>query len=222
MFQTAQKLARVGRLIQSMISSSRTALLICGQKRVAAFPNSTGRSKMAQPGSLIAIFDTREQAEIAILELQKARIDMSTISIAAKDTQLDEHPWGFYNASDRIRRWGKLGAIGGALWGLLFDSTLFAMPGIDPVLISGPLVSWIVAVLEGAVVFGGLSALSAGLVVTGIPKKAALEYEAAIRMDKFLLVVHGNPTAIANANEAFQRANFSCAVHGGDVYAKSA
>jgi len=79
MSQTAQKLARVGRLIQSMISSSRTALLISGQKRVTAFPNGTGKSQMAHSGSLIAVFDTREQAEIAIYELQKARIDMSTI-----------------------------------------------------------------------------------------------------------------------------------------------
>ena len=222
MSQTAQKLARVGRLIQSMISSSRTALLISGQKRVTAFPNGTGNSKMAHSGSLIAVFDTREQAEIAIYELQKARIDMSTISIAAKDTQLDEHPWGFYNAGDRIRRWGKLGAIGGALWGLLFDSTLFVMPGIDPVLLSGPLVSWIVAVLEGAVVFGGLSALSAGLVIAGIPKKAALEYETAIKMDKFLLVVHGTPTEIASVREAFQGISCSYAVHSESFYAKSA
>jgi uncharacterized membrane protein len=177
---------------------------------------------MATPGSLIAIFDTREQAETAIRELQKARIDMSTVSIAAKDTQLNERPWDFYNARDRIRRWGEFGAFGGALWGLLFDSTLFVMPGIDPVLLSGPLVSWIVAVLEGAVVFGVLSALSAGLVITGIPKKAALEYEAAIRMDKFLVVVHGTPAAIAHAREAFQRTNLYDAVHGERAYAKSA
>ena len=204
-----------------MISSSRTALLICGQEAIDTLSNDTESSEMGTAGSLVAIFDTREQAESAIRELQKARIDMSTISIAAKDTRLDEHPWGFYDAGARIRRWGKLGAIGGALWGLLFDSTLFVMPGVDPVLLSGPLVSWIVAVLEGAVVFGGLSALSAGLVITGIPKKAALEYESAIRMDKFLLVVHGTPAAIANANEAFQRTHCRCNVHAEKTYAKS-
>ena len=222
MSRFAQTEAPARCLIQRMISASRTALLVSGQEPVAIFPNNTGRSKRATPGSLIAIFDTREQAETAVCELQKARIDMSTISIAAKDTQLDERPWGFYNATDRIRRWGKFGAIGGALWGLLFDSTLFVMPGIDPVLVSGPLVSWIVAVLEGAMVFGGLSALSAGLVITGIPKKAALEYETAIKLDKFLLVVHGTPTAIANAREAFQGTSCSYTVHGERIYAKSA
>jgi hypothetical protein len=96
------------------------------------------------------------------------------------------------------------------------------MPGIDPVLLSGPLVSWIVAVLEGAVVFGGLSALSAGLVIAGIPKKAALEYETAIKMDKFLLVVHGTPTEIASVREAFQGISCSYAVHSESFYAKSA
>jgi len=34
---------------------------------------------------------------------------MSTISIAAKDTRLDEHPWGFCDAGARIRRWSTLG-----------------------------------------------------------------------------------------------------------------
>jgi hypothetical protein len=205
-----------------MISSNRTALLICGQDPVALFPKNVGNSKMDTLGSLVAIFDTREQAEIAVRELQQTRIDMSSISIAAKDRRVNEHPWSFYNASDRIRRWGKLGAIGGALWGLLFDSTLFVMPGIDPVLLSGPLVSWIVAVLEGAVAFGGLSALSAGLIITGIPKKAALEYETAIRMDKFLIVVHGTPAAIGNAKDALHRTHCCYTVHGDRSYAKSA
>jgi pyridoxine 5'-phosphate synthase PdxJ len=72
-----------------MISSSRTALLICGQEAIAILPNDTESSEMGTAGSLVAIFDTREQAESAIRELQKAQIDMSTISIAAKDTRLE-------------------------------------------------------------------------------------------------------------------------------------
>lgn len=119
-------------------------------------------------------------------------------------------------------RLGKLGAMGGALWGLFFDSSLFAIPGIDPVLLSGPLVSWIVAVLEGAVVVGGFSALGAGLVGSGIPKRAALEYKTTIRKDKFLLVAHGTPTAVAKAKEAFQGTNCRHTVDDDNVYAKSA
>jgi hypothetical protein len=45
----------------------------------------------------------------------------------------------------------------------LFGAAFFAIPGIGPVLVAGPLVAWIVGALEGAVVVGGLSALGAGL-----------------------------------------------------------
>jgi len=43
------------------------------------------------------------------------------------------------------------------------------------VLIAGPLVSWIVASLEGAVVVGGVSALGAGLVSIDIPKDSVIK-----------------------------------------------
>jgi hypothetical protein len=60
-------------------------------------------------------------------------------------------------------------------------------------------VSWIVAGLEGAVVVGGVSALGAGLVSIGIPKDSVIKYEAALKTDKFLLIVHGSPDAVYGA-----------------------
>ena len=46
--------------------------------------------------------------------------------------------------------------------------------------------------LEGAVVVGGLSALGAALMQIGVPKDQVIKYEAALKVDKFLLVVHGS------------------------------
>jgi len=42
----------------------------------------------------------------------------------------------------------------GGFWGLLFGSGLFFIPGLGPILAAGPIVAWIVAGLEGAVVLG--------------------------------------------------------------------
>jgi hypothetical protein len=156
---------------------------------------------MFKVDSVVAVYETHEMAERAVQELQRAGIDMKTLSIAAKDTRLSEHVTGYYSAGDRMLYWGKLGAFWGALWGVLFDSALFAIPGIGPVLLAGPLVSWMVAVLEGAVVFGGLSALGAGLVSIGIPKHSAIEYETALKANKFLLIVHGTPHQVNKAND---------------------
>jgi hypothetical protein len=53
--------------------------------------------------------------------------------------------------------------------------------------------------LEGAVVGGGVSALGAGLVSIGIPKDSVIKYEAALKTDKFLLIVHGTPDVVYGA-----------------------
>ena len=74
---------------------------------------------------------------------------------------------------------------------MLFGSAFFAIPGLGPVLVAGPLVAWIVGALEGAAVVGGLSALGAGLSRMGIPKDSVVQYELALKTDKFLLLVHG-------------------------------
>jgi len=154
---------------------------------------------MSATNSVVAVYDSHDEAERAIKALQQAGVDMKSLSIAGRGTHTDEHVVGYYNAGDRMKYWGKVGAFWGGLWGLLFGSALFAIPGIGPVLVAGPLVSWIVAGLEGAVVVGGVSALGAGLVGIGIPKDSVIKYEAALKTDKFLLTVHGSPDAVYSA-----------------------
>jgi uncharacterized membrane protein len=77
---------------------------------------------MSTMNSVVAVYDTHEQAEAAIKELQEAGVDMQNLSIAGKDTHTDEHVVGYYNAGDRMKYWGKLGAFWGGFWGLLFGS----------------------------------------------------------------------------------------------------
>jgi len=83
---------------------------------------------------------------------------MKSLSIAGRGVHTDEHVVGYYTAGDRMKHWGKIGAFwvdyGAALW-----SAFFAIPGIGPVLVAGPLVSWIIAGLEGRLLSAG-SALS--------------------------------------------------------------
>jgi hypothetical protein len=175
---------------------------------------------MSITNSVVAIYDTHEQAEQAIKELQGAGVDMKSLSIAAKDTHTDEHVVGYYNAGDRMKRWGKVGAFWGGFWGLLFGSGMFLIPGLGPILVAGPLVAWIIAGLEGAAVVGGISALGAGLMSIGIPKDSVLKYEVALKTDKFLLVVHGSPGAVANAKAIIGGTEHSSQpIHGETVFA---
>jgi NAD-dependent SIR2 family protein deacetylase len=46
-----------------------------------------------------------------------------------------------------------------------------------------------------------LSAIGAGLFGMGIPKDSVIKYEAAIKTDKFLLMVHGTSADVAKAKD---------------------
>ncbi len=146
---------------------------------------------MSNSNSIVAIYPTHTAAEAAVKDLQQAGFDMKKLSIVGRDYHTDEHVVGYYNTGDRMKVWGKAGAFWGGLWGFLFGSAFFWIPGFGPLLVAGPLVSWIVGALEGAAVVGGLSAIGAGLYGLGIPKDSILRYEAALKTDKFVLIAYG-------------------------------
>ena len=85
--------------------------------------------------------DNHSAAEDAVKELQKSGFDMKKLSVVGKDYHTDEQVVGYYNAGDRMKYWGKLGAL---RWGLLFGAAFFWVPAIGPVLVGGPLAAWIV------------------------------------------------------------------------------
>jgi hypothetical protein len=159
---------------------------------------------MSELNAVVAIYGSHVQAEEAVKKLQRAGIDMRTLSIVGKDSHTDEHAVGYYNTGDRMKYWGKTGAFWGGFWGLLFGAAFFAIPGIGPVLVAGPLVSWIVGGLEGAALVGGLSVIGAGLYGMGIPKDSVVEYETALKTDKFLLMVHGMASEVEKARDIIE------------------
>lgn len=134
-------------------------------------------SETGENSAIVAIYDTHEEAEEAVRELERSGFDMQKLSIVGKDYQTEEEVVGYYTTGDRMKSWGKTGAFWGGIWGLLFGSAFFLIPGIGPLLAAGPLVGWIIGALEGAVVIGGLSALGAGLYGLGIPEDSIIEYE---------------------------------------------
>jgi uncharacterized membrane protein len=173
---------------------------------------------MSTKSSVVAIYDAHDKAEAAVRELQKSGFTMKNLSIVGKDYHSEEHVVGYYNAGDRMAFWGKLGAFWGGMMGLLFGSAFFFIPGIGPLVVFGPLVTWIVGALEGAVVVGGLSALGAALYSAGIPKDSIIKYETALKADKFLVIAHGTPEQVANAHHVLDMAGASeAAIHQADA-----
>ncbi len=95
---------------------------------------------MIENNAIVAIYKSHTEAESAVKELQKSGFDMKKLSIVGRDYQTDEHVVGYYNTGDRVKYWGTLGAFWGGIWGLLFGSAFFLIPGVGPLLVAGPLV----------------------------------------------------------------------------------
>src|SRR5580700_7544404 len=162
---------------------------------------------MNNNSAVVAIYNSHIEAEAAVKELQNGGFDMKKLSIVGRDYHTDENVVGYYNAGDRMKYWGKAGAFWGGIWGLLFGSAFFFVPGVGPLLVAGPLVGWIVGALEGAVVVGSLSAVGAGLYSLGIPKDSLVQYETAIKIGKYVVIAHGSAGEAIHAREIISRTN---------------
>lgn len=156
---------------------------------------------MSEPNNCIGIYKTHTEAENGIKELQRAGFNMKEIPIVGKGYHAEEQATGFYHTRDRVKCWGKWGAFWGGIWGIFFGWVFFWIYGIEPLIAARPLVSTILAGLEGAAAMGGLTALGATLHSIGIPEACIVAYETAIKTEKFLLIVHGTQNQVTRAKE---------------------
>jgi hypothetical protein len=139
-----------------------------------------------KPTTVVAIYKSHLEAEAAVKQLQQFGVDMKTLSIVGRDYHSDEAVLGYYKAADRMKYWGKWGGI----WGLVFGSAFFLVPGVGPLLVAGPLLSAIIAGVHGAVLVGSFSAIGAGLYSLGIPQNTILRYETELKGGKFIVIAH--------------------------------
>ncbi|AMP10045.1 hypothetical protein CAter282_2295 [Collimonas arenae] len=108
---------------------------------------------------------------------------------------------GFRTVGERIRSWGGVGALFGGVWGLLLAPTVFFfLPGLGLMATAGPLVSALVGAFEGALFVGGASALGAALTEVGVAEDQVIKYETALKVDKYLLIVHGSAEELLKAD----------------------
>jgi hypothetical protein len=154
---------------------------------------------MTSHNAVVAIFERHSQAENAIKKLGDADFDITKINIVGKGYHTEEKVVGFYNAGDRIVFWGKYGAFWGALWGLFLGGLFMTLPLVGPVVVLGHLGAMVLGAVEGAAIGGGLSAVGAALFSLGIPKDSIIDYEAALKAEKFLVMVDGSPEEMHRA-----------------------
>jgi len=147
----------------------------------------TPMSSLPERNVAVVVCGNHSTAEAAVRELRRSGFDLGKVSVAGRDSS-------------------KPGAFWAGTWGMLSDWDFFAISDIGLVFVAGPLAEWVAAGSENAALFGGLSALGAGLYSIGIPKSSVLEYEAALKDNRCLVVAHGTADEVNRAREILQRA----------------
>jgi hypothetical protein len=153
----------------------------------------------SERNSVVAIFDTHSQIEKTIKELQRCGHDMRNVSVAGQDLQPGEQAVGYYLSGGRMKRLGSSGTVWATSWSLLHGSGYFALPEIGPVLVAGPLVSWMVGELEKSTPSSERGTIGAGLQRIGVPNESVAQYEQAIRSGQLLLLAHGTIPEVERA-----------------------
>ncbi len=154
-------------------------------------------TRMGQANSVVCICETSQQAQHAIHDLQGVGVDMRTLSTATIDRPSEEYGTDSYAAGDET----------------------FNIPGLGALLVNGPLASWIVTAFENGAGGGDVSIVGAALTTLGIPHDCILQYQAALRADRRLLIVHGHPNDVATAHQVMGGTTHSChTIHGETIF----
>ncbi len=140
---------------------------------------------------------------------------MKTLSVVGKGYHTEENVVGFYNIGDRIKFWGRRGAFWGGLWGFILGGLFLTIPILGHVIVLGYLAATMVSAVEGAVVVGGLSSLSAALYSHRNTEEQRRQYETDVKADGFLVMAHGTSEEVARAQAILETVNPSRVdVHG--------
>lgn len=159
---------------------------------------------MRESNALVAVYDTPAEVEAGILALRKAAFELRNVSVLGPGSSSPGKPVAYYQMPGRIGCWGQRGVFWTGVWGILFGWALVSLPEFGPVLIAGPLAMWIIAALDNAPLFAGLSAVGAGLYSIGIPRARIMCYEAALKRHLYLMVVHGAAADVSRAKGILQ------------------
>jgi Heat induced stress protein YflT domain len=152
--------------------------------------------------SVVAVYDTPDQATKAIERLVNAGFPANRVSIIGQSLQSEVQLNGFVSTGDIAKTGAAAGAWVGGLFGLLTGVAALFIPGVGPVLAIGPLASTVVGATEGAVGAGVLGAILGYFV----SKKHIPKYTQYLTAGKSLVVVHGTPDDVRRAQEIMQQA----------------
>ena len=148
----------------------------------------------------VGIYDDLRSADAALGAFLSSSFDLKQLSVVGKEHDRDLCAEAYRRSADRTLYSGKFGTF----W------------------VAGPLTAAVIQGLDASAPMAELNALGVGLFIQGIPLEAAAEYEAAVRADKYLLVIHGVEADVDYAAAVMVPGAERVRMHAGNVPALTA
>ncbi|HVJ54674.1 MAG TPA: general stress protein [Aliidongia sp.] len=150
--------------------------------------------------TLTALYDSYEDAEATVRDLEAAGIPDDDISLVANTavTRRESVKEG-NEAGPGAGAGAGLGAVVGGGAGLLAGLGMMAIPGVGPVVAAGWLVATLVGAAGGAVVGGAAGGLIGAMIGNGVPEEDANVYAEGVRRGGTLITVRVGEDLVTTA-----------------------
>jgi len=148
---------------------------------------------------ITGLFDTQEEAAVAVRALKDAGIEDGDISLIAN--RVDSDLAREIEVADDAGAGAGLGAMVGGAGGLLAGLGLLTIPGIGPVVAGGWLLATAVGTVAGAVIGGAAGGLIGALTEAGLSEEDAHFYAEGVRRGGTLVTVRVAGAAAERAEE---------------------
>jgi hypothetical protein len=142
---------------------------------------------------VVAVYDTISQAKDAAHSLKKSGLPSDMVSLATKTLKPEEAVREAIEFGDETEKDTAIGAGAGVLVGLLSAAAVSSITGVGAFLLAGPIVA--------AGIVGGLLGATAGW---GVHKDHIARYEEKLKEGKVLVIAHGDPLRVAEAERVLQ------------------
>jgi len=148
----------------------------------------------------VAVFDNIQQVELALRILHRGNFPTKQISVVTK--QLENHPaeiGEIKTGGDDSVRDAVVGAGLGGIGGALIGAAMSTVYGLGAVFFFGPLGLAMMGVVVGAFLgsMGGW----------GVHEERIQHYEELVKQGKLLLIAHGNPLEVIQAERMLKEAD---------------
>ena len=104
----------------------------------------------------------------------------------------------------RIEGWGQDRGLDGRAFRALVGAAFIWVPGVGPAIVAGSLASALLGGVEGALAGSAMGGILSGLSAWGISKQQILKYEEYVKAGSYVLVAHGSPEEVAQAQNLLQ------------------